>query len=97
MIDQIPEIKEAFDSFTKQVFEKEVLSEREKAIVALVMVITQEDAEGIKKAVMTCKQMMLSSEEIAHIVSIVIAMKAQKTTHLFNKTQEKTNTTQRCC
>jgi Uncharacterized homolog of gamma-carboxymuconolactone decarboxylase subunit len=98
MIEQIPEIKETFDAFTSKVFEKEFLSDREKALLALAIVTSFEDEEGIKKAVMTCKQMMISNEEVGHVIAIVMALKAQKISKLFSiKDKKASSSTQRCC
>lgn len=95
MINQVPEINEAFNEFSKRVFETQVLTEREKGLVALATVTSFEDADAVKQAVMNAKQLDISVQEIGCVMAIVAAMKGQKITKLLEQGGKRNGG--RCC
>lgn len=97
MLEQIAEVNEKFNSFTESVFESEILNDKEKAIVALATVIAFEDEEGVKNAIMNAKQCMISNEEIAEIMAIVIAMRSKKISKLGSQGGNCCSSGGRCC
>jgi alkylhydroperoxidase/carboxymuconolactone decarboxylase family protein YurZ len=97
MIEQVTNINKKFNEFTEEVFESEILSEKEKALVALATVTAFEDEDGVKNAIINAKQAMLSNEEIGYVMSLVIAMKGKKISKLGSKNSCNNNNEVRCC
>lgn len=87
-------IGEAYNNLLNKVMESAVINEREKALVGLAIVNTLEDAEAVKNAAMTAKQLEISNEEIEYVNAMVALMKSQKIVSLDQTNNKKGG---RCC
>ncbi|WP_455717677.1 hypothetical protein, partial [Anaerosporobacter sp.] len=78
MIEQVTNINKTYSDFIDSVFNSEIISEREQAMVALAAVVAFEDESGIKNALLNAKAASLTNEEIGYVISVVIALKTKK-------------------
>lgn len=69
----LPELEERFTSFLSEASYVKHLSAREKAIVQLTAALITGAKAEVKGAVMTAKQAMVTSEEIAEITGLIAA------------------------
>ncbi|MBA2873176.1 alkylhydroperoxidase/carboxymuconolactone decarboxylase family protein YurZ [Anoxybacillus calidus] len=91
-------LQKEFDTFFTEALEGGVLSERDRILVILATALAMEDANTLKNAVLTAKQLGLTNEEIGHISAITVAMRGQKINGLasFNVSTS-TNKSSKCC
>lgn len=89
-------IKEKYDSFINEMEVGKSLSEREHAIIKLVLAINSKSNEKAKNAVIDAKRAGISTEEISEIAAYVIAYNAEEIVGMYEEdTVVKTQTT--CC
>jgi len=89
-------IKEKYDAFINETEVGKSISEREYAIIKLVLAINSKTKENAKNAVIDAKNAGISTEEISEIAAHVIAYNAEEIVGMYEEnTVAKTQTT--CC
>lgn len=96
MIEQVSNINKTYSDFIDSVFNSDIISEREQAMVALGTVVAFEDESGIKNALLSAKAASLTNEEIGYVISIVIALKTKKIEKLASL-KSHNDSSERCC
>ncbi|WP_078552317.1 carboxymuconolactone decarboxylase family protein [Bacillus alkalicellulosilyticus] len=101
MIALLPDLYELIEEFNEKTVEKDVLSQKDKALVQLTLVLAQENSEDIKNSVIFCKQSGLSNEEIGHACALVLGHRYEKMRNLLqtntSRPVEKKSTQTSCC
>jgi len=82
MLSQIPELEKQFTAFAQDTVEGDVLSDRERALAALAVVFTLEDATSVKESIIEAKQAGVTNKEIGYISALVIALRGKKIARL---------------
>ncbi|ADI26182.1 carboxymuconolactone decarboxylase family protein [Geobacillus sp. C56-T3] len=91
-------LQKEFDTFFTETLEGGVLSDRDRILVILATALVMEDANTLKNAVLTAKQLGFTNEELGHISAIVIAMRGQKINGLVSfNVSTATNKSSKCC
>ena len=96
MIENVYEINEKYNDFINEVFESQVLSEREKSLVTLAIISSFEDEKALKNAILNAKQEFITNEEIGYVISIVMALRSKKILRASLDTFSNNNTVSSC-